>query len=139
MKFVRKSGSNSQNLKKVLRKSQGSISTIYSFIGQKLIFRCYCIENIKDRIQIQVCNINKESANHFSQFTSVKVEKNLRKSQARFREKLRKLRLSQHDGFLIKKTCRWKQKTKGYLQNICNYTYTPRIELNLIELDRKIK
>ena len=34
---------------------------------------------------------------------SVKVKNNLRKSQAQFREKLRKLRLRQSDDFLIKK------------------------------------
>jgi len=57
----------------------------------------------KDGIQIQVNNINNESVNHFSQFISVKVKKNLRESQAHFREKLRKLRLRQNNGFLIKK------------------------------------
>ena len=45
------------------------------------------------------------SVNHISQLISVKVKKNLRKSQAQFRDKLRKLRLRQNDGFLIKKTC----------------------------------
>ena len=45
------------------------------------------------------------SVNHFSQFTSIKVKKNLRKSQVQFREKLRKLTLRQNYGFLIKKTC----------------------------------
>jgi len=43
--------------------------------------------------------------NHFSQFTSIKVKKNLRKSQVQSREKLRKLTLRQNYGFLIKKTC----------------------------------
>jgi len=68
-----------------------------------LIFRHYCIQNVKDGILIQVYNNNKESVNHFSQFISVKVKKNLRKSQAQFREKLRKLRLRQNNDFLIKK------------------------------------
>ena len=36
---------------------------------------------------------------------SVKIKKNLRKSQVQFREKLRKLRLRQNYGFHIKKTC----------------------------------
>ena len=75
------------------------------FIGQKLAFRRYCIQNVKDGIQIQVYNIIKESVNHSRQFISVKVKKNLRKYQAQFQEKLRKLRLRQNDGFLIKKTC----------------------------------
>ena len=43
------------------------------FIGQKSIFHCYCIQNVKVRIQIQVYNINNEGLKHFSQFMSVKV------------------------------------------------------------------
>ena len=73
------------------------------FIGQKSVFRRYCIQNVKDGIQIQVYNIINESVNHSSQFISVKVMKNLRKSQAQFREKLRKLRLRQNNDFLIKR------------------------------------
>ena len=60
---------------------------------------------VKGRIQIQVYNSNKESVSHFSQFISVKDEKNLRKSQAQFWEKLRKLRLRENDRFLIKNLC----------------------------------
>ena len=41
--------------------------------------------------------------NHFSQLILVKVKKNLRTFQAQFREKLRKLRFKQSNGFLIKK------------------------------------
>ena len=73
------------------------------FISQKSVFRRYCIQNVKDGIQIQVYNITNESVNHFSQFVSVKVKKNLRKSQAQFREKLRKLRFRQNNDFLIKR------------------------------------
>ena len=40
---------------------------------------------------------------HFSQRISEKVKKDSRKSQAQFREKLRKLRLRQNYGFLTKK------------------------------------
>ena len=47
--------------------------------------------------------MNKKRVAHFSQFISVKVKKNFKKSQAQFREKLRKLRLRQNDSFLIKK------------------------------------
>ena len=61
------------------------------------------MQNVKDRIQIQVYNIINESVNDPSQFISVKVKKNLRKYQAQFREKLRKLRLRQNNDFLIKK------------------------------------
>ena len=57
---------------------------------------------LKIEFKFQVYNINNESVSHFSQFTSVEVKKNLRKSQALFWEKLRKLRLRQKDGFLIK-------------------------------------
>ena len=65
----------------------------------------YCLHNVKNGIQIQVYNIINDSVNHPSQFISVKVKKNLRKSQDQFREKLRKLRLRQNNDFLIKKTC----------------------------------
>ena len=60
------------------------------------------MQNVKDRIQIQVYNIINESVNHSSQLSSVKVKKNLRKSQAQFWEMLRKLRLRQNNDFLIK-------------------------------------
>ena len=63
-------------------------------------------QNVKDGIQIQVYYINDECVTHFSQFISEKVKKNLRKSQAQFREKLRKLRLRQNYCFLIKKRVR---------------------------------
>ena len=59
----------------------------------------YSIQNVKDGIQIEICNINNESVTQFSQFISVKVKKKLRKSHAQ----LRKLKLKQNDGFLIKK------------------------------------
>ena len=75
------------------------------FIGQKSMFPHLCIENAIDGIQLQVCNISNEIVSIFGQFILVKVEKNLRKSQALFREKLRKLRLRQNYDFLIKKTC----------------------------------
>ena len=75
------------------------------FIGQISVFRRCCIENVKDRILIQVYNIINESVNHSSKFISVKGKKNLRKSQAQFREMLRKLRLRQNNDFLIRKKC----------------------------------
>ena len=43
------------------------------FIGQKSAFRRYCIQNVKDGIQIHVYNINNESVSHSSQFILVKV------------------------------------------------------------------
>ena len=49
---------------------------------------------------MQCCN---EILTHFSQFISEKVKKKLRKSRAQFREKLRKLKLRQNYGFLMKK------------------------------------
>ena len=58
---------------------------------------------MKDGIQIQVYNSINESVNQSSQFISAKVKKNLRKSEAQFRENLRKLRLRQNSDFLIKK------------------------------------
>ena len=50
-----------------------------------------------------MCNVSNEYLAHFSQFISEKAKKKLRKSQAQFREKLRKLRLRQNYDFLIKK------------------------------------
>ena len=91
----------------ILRKSsdchESQILKLSVFIGQKSIFRHYCIQNVKDEIQIQVYNINNESVNHFIQFISVKVKKNLGKSQVQFQEKYRKLKIRQNDGFLIKR------------------------------------
>ena len=92
---------------KILRKSyenhEAQFPKFSVFIGQKAIFRRYCIQNVKDGIQIQVYNINNESVSHFSQFISVKVKKNLRRSQVKLWERLRELKLRQNDGFLIKK------------------------------------
>ena len=42
------------------------------------MFRRYCIQNVKDRIQIPVYKINNESVTHFSQFISVKVKKKIK-------------------------------------------------------------
>ena len=73
---------------KILRRSyengEAEFPKFCVFIGQSSIFRRCCIQNFKDGIQIQVDNINNESVNHFSQFISVKVKKNLRKSQVNF-------------------------------------------------------
>ena len=74
-------------------------------MGKKIGFRRYCIQNVKDGIQIHVYNIINKTVNRSSQFISVKLKKNLRKSQAQFREKLRKLRLRQNNDFLIKEMC----------------------------------
>ena len=70
-------------------------------LAKKSVFRRYCIQNVKDGIQIHVYNIINDSVNHSSQFISAKVKKNLRKSQYQFREKFRKLNLRQNNDFLI--------------------------------------
>ena len=75
-------GLNVQNLKTILRKSQGSISKLKYFCWTKSILRNYYIQNNKDGIQHQVYKINKESVTHFWRFISVKVKKIVRKSQA---------------------------------------------------------
>ena len=70
------------------------------------MFRRYCIQNVKDGIQIRVHNINNDIANHFGLFILVKenkVKNNVRKSQAQCREKLGKLGLRQNYGVVIKK------------------------------------
>ena len=59
---------------------------------------------LKMEFKMQVYNINNESLNMFSQFILVKVKKDLRKSQAQFQEKIRKLRLRQNYGSHFKKT-----------------------------------
>ena len=92
--FMRKRpGSNGQNLKKIVKNQEVQFPKLSVFIGQKSVFRRYYIQNVKDGIQIQVHNVSKESVSHFNQFVSVKVKKNIRKSQAQFREKLRRLKL----------------------------------------------
>ena len=94
---------NRQNLEKIVRKSWGWISKIKCYHKQKKsVFHRYCIQNVKDGIHIHVYNSINHSLNHYSQVISVKVKKNLRKSQAQFREKLRKLRLRENNDFLIK-------------------------------------
>ena len=93
-----KSSESWENRKKI----SSQFPTLNVFIGQKSAFRRYCIPNVKDGIQLQVYNIINESLYHSSQFISVKVKKDLRKSQAQFREKLRKSRLRQNDDFIIK-------------------------------------
>ena len=91
---------------KILRRSQENHKVQFPkfsvFIGQKLVFRCYCTPYGKDGIQIQVYNANNEIVNHFSQFISVKGYDKLKKILGSIWEKLRKLRLRQNDGFLIK-------------------------------------
>ena len=54
---------------------------------------------------------------------SVKVQKNLRKSQAQFREMLRKLRLRQNNDFLIKKNVY--QSVNRYNTSIETYLMLP--------------
>ena len=99
-----------------------------------MVFRCYCIQNVEDGIQIQVYNIINESVNHSSQLISVKVKKILRKSEAQFREMLRKLRLRHNNDFLIKTTCMGRYRTPidppplGYRNKKCNSTARPKID-----------
>ena len=50
-----------------------------------------------------MCSVNNEILTHFGKFVSDKVKKSLRKSQAQFWEKVRKLRQRQNYGFLLKK------------------------------------
>ena len=85
---------------KILRKSRAQFPKVSVFIGQKLVFCHYCIQNAKNWIQLQVYNISNKCVTHFSQFISEKVKKSLRTFQSQFWEKLRKLRLRQNNGFL---------------------------------------
>ena len=49
---------------KILRKSQGSIPKLSVFLGHKSIMRHYYIQNVEERIQIQVNKISKERVTH---------------------------------------------------------------------------
>jgi len=106
-KLIRKWGSNGNNPKETRRLNFQNFS---ASIGQESTYRRYSIQNAKDGIQIQAYNINNGSLSHLSQFISVKVKKNLRNSQAKFREKLRKLILRQNDGFLTKKRVNYRKR-----------------------------
>ena len=85
-RFIIKLGSNGQNLKRMLRKSQSSFSKVKCFSLPNIDITSLVYSKFKDRGQILVYKINKESSLHFSQFISVKVKTMLRKSQAQFRE-----------------------------------------------------
>ena len=74
-----------QNLEFLLAKNQYFVVVAFKMLKMEFKFK-YKI-------------LNNEDGTHFSQFISGKVKKNLRKSQAQFREKVRKLRLRQNDGF----------------------------------------
>ena len=87
VKIFRKS---SENLQKIRRLN---FQNLVSSLAKNLYFVVIAFKMLKGGVQIQVYNINNEFVAHFSQFISVKVKKHLRKSQAQFREKLRKLRL----------------------------------------------
>ena len=62
---------------KILRKSQenhkAQFPIVSAFIDQNSIFCRYCIKNIRDKIQIQVYNLNNKCVNHCSQFILVKA------------------------------------------------------------------
>ena len=76
---------------------------------------------LKMEFKIQVYNSINESVNHSSQFISVKVKKNLRKSEAQFRRKLRKLKLRQNNDFLIKKRVYHLSCSRDYMGEWLSY------------------
>ena len=107
----------------ILENHEAQFPTFSVFIGRKSIFHRYCIQNVNDGIQTQLYNIDHESVNYFSQLISVKVMKDLRKSQAQFLDKVRKSRLRENDDFLIKRhvtptTCDYKQDLDAFLLEI---------------------
>ena len=87
---------------------------------------------LKMQFRFRVYNINNESINPFSQLISVKVKKNLRKSQVQFQEKLKKLRLRQNGGFLIKKA------SSPALFN-GNSTFDDKVMLELCEISNYVR
>ena len=72
---------------KIVGKSRGSSSKIKCFIGQKFIFLHYCIQSVKDRIQIQVQNIINDS----SQYISAKVKEKFKKISDSISGKVKKI------------------------------------------------
>ena len=78
--------SNGQNLKAILRKSQGSIPKLSCLVDQKSILRHYCTQNATDGIQTRVHKMNNESVIHFNPSISVKVKKVIRQPVAQFRD-----------------------------------------------------
>ena len=73
------------------------------FIDQKSIFHLYCFYNVKNGIQLPAYNINKECVNHFSQFISIKVKKNLRKISRSISGKVKKIEVEADRRFSYKK------------------------------------
>ena len=73
------------------------------FAGQKFYIMSLFDSKVVNEIQIQVYQTNNENVTQFRQFISVKAKKILTKSLVYFREKLRKLRLRQKDGFHTRK------------------------------------
>ena len=53
---------------KIVRKLLSSISRIKCFCWSKSILHHYCIQDVKDEIQVRAYTIDKESITHFSQF-----------------------------------------------------------------------
>ena len=84
---------------KILRKAQGPDSKIKCFCWPQFVK----VKLLKIASKFECAKYYKENINHISQFISVEVKKNLRKSQAHFRGQSRKLRLWQNYGFLITK------------------------------------
>ena len=101
--FIRKWDSNGQNLKKILRKSQGWVSKFKCFcwpkidIASLLHSKCWRWNWISSMLYKQ------RKCNFFSQFISVKVTKYFKKISGSVLRKVKKLRLRQNDGFLIRK------------------------------------
>ena len=58
-------------VRKLYENHEAQFPKLNVFIGEKLVCRRYCIQNVKDGIRIQVCSINNESVNQFNQFISV--------------------------------------------------------------------
>ena len=68
-----------------------------------MILRHYDIQNVKDRMQIQLDKIGIERETRFLQVYLRKIQENFKKISGSIWEKVRKLRLSCKRGFLVKK------------------------------------
>ena len=86
-------------------KSRDSISKIKYFCWPKIDIHG-CIQNVKDGIHIRVYRMNRDRVSILSSLFRNSFKRISGKSQAQFREKLRKLRLrnmNRHNGFIVKK------------------------------------
>ena len=94
-------------------------------IGQNRYFIISTFKVLKMEFNFEYTRWTKKVSSIFASLFHLKVKNNLIKSQAQFREKLRKLRLRQKDGFLIRKSCMLKIFSKPIMvMHACRDVWT---------------